>query len=145
MIEASPDDTNQLTTGVNHPQIRPLVITPVLLLHAPLHLCHVVGGQEQMLEMTTSSHGTSGDEIIQGKRVKGPESTPWTFHGLIDRFSRRVNTVGIVVSGSHVLDIVLRLELLEALHTCVVDILGIGNELRRRRSIGGRHFVWRTG
>ena len=40
-----------------------------------------------------------------------------------------------------ILDVVPCLELLEALHMSVVDVLGVGNELRRgRRSIGGRHF-----
>ena len=50
------------------------------------------------------------------------------------------------MSGPHVLDIVLRLELLEALSAGVIDILGVGDELGRRgRSVGGRHFDWRMG
>ena len=45
------------------------------------------------------------------------------------------------MSGPHVLDVVPCLELLEALRTGVVNVLGIGDELRRRRrSVGGRHF-----
>ena len=50
------------------------------------------------------------------------------------------------MSGSGILDVVLRLELLEPLSTGIVDLLSIGDELRRgRRSVGGRHFEWRTG
>ena len=50
------------------------------------------------------------------------------------------------MSGSRVLDIVLRLELLEPLSTGIVNVLSIGDELGRRRgSVGGRHFEWRTG
>ena len=50
------------------------------------------------------------------------------------------------MSGSRVLDVVSRLELLETLGTGIVDVLSIGNELGgRRRSVGGRHFEWRTG
>ena len=45
-----------------------------------------------------------------------------------------------------VLDVVPCLELLETLHMGIVNILGVGDELRRRRRIvGSRHFVWRTG
>ena len=36
-------------------------------------------------------------------------------------------------------------ELLEAFCPSIVNILGIGDELRRRRSVGSRHFEWRTG
>ena len=39
-----------------------------------------------------------------------------------------------------VLDIEPCLELLETLGMGIVDILGIGDKLGRRRSIGGRHF-----
>ena len=49
------------------------------------------------------------------------------------------------MSGLSILDVVLTLESLEALHAGIIDILGIGDELRRRRSIGSRHFKWRTG
>ena len=52
---------------------------------------------------------------------------------------------GIIVSGPSVLKVVSGLELLEALHMSIVDILGIGDKLGRRRSIGSRHFKWRTG
>ena len=49
------------------------------------------------------------------------------------------------MSSPHVLDVVPRLELLKALSASIVDVLGIGDKLRRRRSIGSRHFVWRIG
>ena len=38
------------------------------------------------------------------------------------------------------------LVLFEALYLGIVNVLGEGNESRRRqRSVGSRHFVWRTG
>ena len=47
---------------------------------------------------------------------------------------------------SGILDVEAALELLEALSASVVDVLGIGNKLgRRRRSVGSRHFKWRMG
>ena len=49
-------------------------------------------------------------------------------------------------SGPCVLDIVPCLEPFGTFGTSVVNILGVGDELRRRgRNIGGRHFKWRTG
>ena len=69
------------------------------------------------------------------------EGTTWTLHSLVDGFGRRVDPIGIIASSPRVLDIVLRLELLETLGMGIVDILSIGDELgRRRRSVGGRHF-----
>ena len=53
--------------------------------------------------------------------------------------------IGIVASGSGILDVVPRLELFEALSASIVHVLGIGDELRRRRSVGGGHFKWRMG
>ena len=65
---------------------------------------------------------------------------------MIDNLRRRIDPIGIVTSGTGVLDVVPRLELLETLGAGIVDILGIGDELRRRRrSVGSRHFGWRTG
>ena len=50
------------------------------------------------------------------------------------------------MSGMSPLDVVPSFELFEALGMSIVDVLGIGDELRRRRrSVGSRHFVWRTG
>ena len=138
MIQTSPDDTDQLSAGVDCPQLRPLVVTSVPFLCAVFHLCSIIGSQGQMLQMTTSCHGASRNKVVQGKRVERPESTPWTLHCLIDRFGQRVQTIGFVASSPHVLDVVLRLELLKALGASIVDVLGIGDELGRRgRSVGG--------
>ena len=79
------------------------------------------------------------------ERIKGLERTPRTFNSLINCPRRWINPVGIVASGPSVLDIVLHLELFEALRMSIVNVLGIRDELRRRRSIGGRHFKWRMG
>ena len=146
MVNNGPNNTNQLLTSVDHPQVRPLVVASIPLLHASLHLSHVVGSQGQTLKMTMSGYGTSRDEVVQGKSVEGTESTPRTLHGLIDRFSQGINPVWIIMGGLSILDIVTHLEVFEALCASIVDILNIGNELgRRRRSVGGRHFEWRTG
>ena len=145
MIKTGPDDTDQLMTSVDRLQIWPLVITPVLLLRASLHLSRVIGCQGQMLETTTSGHGTGGNEVVQEESIKGMESAPWTLNGLVDCLSRRINRIWIVTSSSGVLDILLPLELLEALSASVVDVLGIRDKLRRRRSVRSRHFEWRTG
>ena len=65
---------------------------------------------------------------------------------MINNLGRRIDPIGIVASGPSVLDVVPRFELLEPLSTGVVDVLSIGDELRRRRrSVGGRHFEWRMG
>ena len=50
------------------------------------------------------------------------------------------------MGDASVLDVVVALEPLEALCPSIVDVLSIGDKLRRRsRSVGSRHFVWRTG
>ena len=96
--------------------------------------------------MMTSGHGTQRDKVVQRESVKRTESAPWTLNGLIDRLSRRIGHVRIIVSGPGILDVILRLELLEALHASVVNILGVRYELRRRRTtVGSRHFKWRMG
>ena len=52
----------------------------------------------------------------------------------------------IIASNLGSLDVVVAFEPLEALRPGIVDILGVGNELRRRgRSVGGGHFMWRIG
>ena len=89
--------------------------------------------------MTTSSHRTRGNEVVKRETIKGPESASRTLYSLMDRLSRWISPVRIIVGGPGVLDIVLGLELFEALHPGIIDILGIGDELRRR-SVGGRHF-----
>ena len=74
------------------------------------------------------------------------ECIPWTLHSLIDHFSQGVDAIGIVACQSSILDVVTHRELFEALGASVVNVLGVGNELRRRRrSVRGRHFEWRTG
>ena len=99
-----------------------------------------------MLQMTTSSHRPRRDKIIKGKTIKGPESTPRTLHSLIDHLGRRIGPVWIITSSPSILDVVPTLEVLEAFRPSIVNILGIDDELRRRRrSVGSRHFEWRTG
>ena len=44
------------------------------------------------------------------------------------------------MSDPGVLDVVAAFEPLKAIHLSIVDILGVGDELRRRRSVGSRHF-----
>ena len=145
MIKTSPNDTNQLSTSVDHPQVWPLVVTPVPLLCALLHLSHVVGSQRQVLETTTSGHRTRRNKVVQQQGVKGTECIPRTLYSLIYGLGRRIDRIGIIAGGPGVLDVEPRLELPEALRASIVNILGIGDKLRRRRSVGSRHFVWRTG
>ena len=119
---------------------------PVPLLHASFHLSHIVGHQGQTLEMMTSSHRPRGNEVVQGQTIEGMERTPRTLNGQINRLGQWISPMRIVVGNSSVLDVVAALELLEALCPSIVDILGIGDELRRRRrSVGSRHFEWRMG
>ena len=92
-----------------------------------------------------SSHRTSRNKVVKGKRVQGTERTPQTLNGLIDHLGQRIDPVGIVTGGPSVLDIVPCLELLETLHTGIVNVLGVGDKLGRRRSVGSRHFEWRMG
>ena len=132
-------------TCVDCPQVWPLVVVSIPLLCAPLHLCRIVGSQGQMLQTTTSRNRTSQDKAVQRESIQGAERASWTLHSLIDNFGQRIRHIRIVMSGSRVLDIVVRLEVFETLCASIVDVLGIGNKLRRRRSVGGRHFEWRTG
>ena len=145
MIKAGSDDADQLTTNVDCCQVQPLVVALVPLLSASFHLSCIVGSQGQVLQTTMSGHQSGGDEVVKGQTVKGSESTPQTLHSLVNSFSQWVDPLRIVMSGLSILDIVSCLESLEALCVGVVDILGKGNKLRRRRSVGSRHFVWRTG
>ena len=111
------------------------------LLSAAFHLHLIVGRQGKSLEVMTSSYRPSRDEVVQRQRIKGSKSATRALYRLVGNLRRRINGVGIVASGPRVLDVVLRLELLEALGAGVVDVLSIGDELgRRRRSVGGRHF-----
>ena len=92
-----------------------------------------------------SGHQPRRDKVVQRQTIKGTESTPRTLNSLEDCLSRQIDPPRIVVGNSSVLDVVATLESLKALGPGIVDILGVGDELRRRRSIGGRHFKWRTG
>ena len=146
MVQTGTNNTDQLTTSVYRHQRRPLLIMPVLLLHTVFHLCHIVGSQGQTLETTTSGHGSTGDEVIQGQPIKGPLRTPQTLCSLEDGFGCWISPMRIVASNPRILDIVGGFEPLEALCPGIVDILGKGDESRRRRrSVGSRHFMWRMG
>ena len=145
MVDPDPNHADQLSTNVNRLQTWPLIIALVPLLRAAFHLRRIVGRQGQMLEVTTSSYRPSRDKVVQGERIEGLESTPWTLDSLINGFSRRIDHVRIIACGPGVLDIESRLELLKPFGASIVDILGVGDELRRRRSVGGRHFKWRMG
>ena len=146
MINSSTYDADELTTNVDHLRAGTLIVLTVPLLRAVFHLRRIVGHQGQSLETTTSSDSTRGNEVVQRQRVEGTESATRTFNGLVDSFGRGIDTVGIVASCPHVLDVVPRLELLEALGMSIVDLLSVGDKLGRRgRSVGSRHFVWRMG
>ena len=70
------------------------------------------------------------------------ECTPQTLNSLVDCLGRWIRPLRIITGSLSVLDVVVTFESLEALCTSIVDILGIGDELRRRgRSVGSRHFV----
>ena len=93
-----------------------------------------------------SGHQPRRDKVVQRQAIEGTESTPRTLDSLVNHLGRWIGPPRIVAGTTSVLDIVAALEPLEALSTGIVDILGIGDELRRRRrSVGGRHFEWRTG
>ena len=145
MIKTGPGNANQLTTSVNCPRVWPLVIAPVPLLCALFHLSRIVGCQGQTLETTMSGHRTRGDEVVQQQRIERTECTPWTLDSPVYGLSQRIRRIGIIAGGSDVLDVEPHLELFETLRTSIVNILGVGDELRRRKSVGSRHFEWRTG
>ena len=144
MIKAGPDDTDQLLTSVDHSGVWPLVVMSVPLLHASLHLSHVVGSHGQTLKTTTSGHRTRRDEVVQGQIIKGTEHTPWTLHGLIDHLSQRIGTIWIIMGSPSILDVVAALEPLEALHPSLVDILGVATVGIRfpLASPGTWHWGW---
>ena len=89
-----------------------------------------------------SGHGTRGNEIVKRESIEGTESTPRTLYGLIDHLGRKIYGIWIIAGSPSVLDVVSPLELLKALGASIVNVLGVGNKLRRRRrSVGSRHFV----
>ena len=144
MIKTGPNDTDQLSTSVDRPRVWPLVVASVPLLRASLHLSRVIGSQGQTLQTTMSGHRPRGDEVIQRQAIEGTEHTPQTLDSLVDCLGRRIGPVWIVTSRPSVLDVVTILETLETFRPSIVNVLGVGDELRRR-SVGSRHFVWRTG
>ena len=84
-----------------------------------------------------SSYGPTGNEVVQGQTVESPLRTPQTLHSLEDGLGSWIRSTRIIVSTSHVLDIVGGFEPLEALCPGVVNVLGKGDESRRRRrSVG---------
>ena len=146
MVQTGTNDPHQLTTCIDRLRVWPLVVASVPLLRASLHLSRVVRSQGQTLEMTTSGHRPRGDEVVQRQTIEGTECTPQTLDSLENRLGRRIGPPRIIASAASVLDIVATLESLEPLCAGIVDVLGIGDELRRRRrSVGGRHFEWRMG
>ena len=146
MVQTHTNDPHQLMTCIDHLQVRPLVVAPIPLLHATFHLQCVVGSQGQALETMMSGHRTRRDKVVQRQAIEGTERTPQTLDSLVHCLCQRISPARIVVGNSSVLDVVVTLELLETFQPSVVDILGIGDKLgRRRRSVGSRHFVWRTG
>ena len=97
-----------------------------------------------MLGVTTSSDESQSDEVLEQESIKGPLQATTTLDSVVDIFGCQVGPPRIVAGGTGVLLVEDGLVLLKALHLGVVNILGKGNE-SRRRSIGGRHFVWRMG
>ena len=131
--------------NIDRLRARTLVVTTIPLLRAAFHLRRIVGHQGQTLEAATSSDRTRGNEVVQGQRVERSKGAAWTLDGLVNDFSRRVGRIGIVAGGTGILDVELRLELLEALCPRIIDVLSVGDEGRRRRSTRSGHFEWRTG
>ena len=96
--------------------------------------------------MTMSSDQSRGDEVLKREHIEGPLWTTGRLDGMVNVFCHWVSPLRIIVGSPGVLLVEDGLVPLEALHIGVVDILGKGNEIRRRkRSVGSRHFVWRMG
>ena len=145
VVNPRPDNADQLSTHIDRLRTQTLIVPMIPFLRAVFHLHCIIGRQGQTLEATTSCDGARGDEIVQRQSVEGPESATRTLDSLVNGFGRRIDPIGIIASGPGILDVIPRLELLKTLGVGVVDILGVGDELRRGRSVGGRHFEWRTG
>ena len=145
MVNPRPHNTDQLTGDVDRLRTGTLIVPTIPLLRAAFHLRRIVGRQGQALEAATSSNGARRNEVVQGQRVEGSKGAAGTLHSLIDRLGQRIRRIWIVTGSMGVLDVVLGLELLEPLRMGVVNVLGVGDEGRRRRSTGSRHFVWRMG
>ena len=87
-----------------------------------------------------SGHRTRGNKVVERQTVESAEHTPWTFCSLVDGFGQQICPLQIIASSLGVLDIIMGFEMFEVFCPGVVDILGVGDELRRRRNVGGRHF-----
>ena len=140
MVKTGTDDTHQLTAGINNIQPWTLVIALVPFLGTMMHLDGVVGSKGETFEMTASSNSPCLNKVLKGETIKSPLGTSRTLRGLVDVFSLRIGPTWIVTSGPGVLAVVIGLKPLEALHLGIVDVLGEGDESRRRRSVGSRHF-----
>ena len=146
MVQTGTNDPDQLTTCIDCLRVWPLAIAPVPFLCASFHLHHIVRSQGQTLETMMSGHRPRGNEVVQRQTIEGTERTPQTLNSLVNCLGQWISPARIVVGSSGILDVVAALEPLEALRSSIVDVLGVGNELRRRsRSVGSRHFMWRTG
>ena len=110
------------------------------------HLGGVVGSEGKTFEMTASGDGPRLNKVLKGQTIKGPLRAPWTLHSLVDIFGPQIGPSWIITGSMGVLVVVRGLKPLEALCPSIVDVLGKGDESGRRRgSVGGRHFEWRTG
>ena len=145
VVQPSTDHSDQLMTGVNNFSPWPLVVMLVPLLCAAFHLCCIVGCQGQALEATTSRNQSGSDEVLERERVEGLLRAATQLDGIVDLFCCRVCALWIVSGAASILLVEDGFVLFEALRLGVVNVLGEGDESRRRRNIGGRHFVWRMG
>ena len=93
-----------------------------------------------------SSNGSRSDEVLEGESIKGPLQTTRTFDGIVDISHHQVGPLWIVTSSPGVLLVEDGFVPLEAFQVGVIDVLSVGRKRSRwRRSVGGRHFMWRTG
>ena len=93
-----------------------------------------------------SSDGPRSDEVLERKSVEGLLRTTGRLDGVVYIFCCWVSPSLIVASDLGVLLVVDWMELLEAFHVGVIDILSVGRKRsRQRRSVGVIHFEWRTG
>ena len=92
----------------------------------------------------TSSDRSRSDEVSKGESLEGSLRAARRLDSVVDVFCHQVSPSLIIASNPSILLVVDRMELLEAFCVGVVDVLSIGHK-RSRRSVGIRHFVWRTG
>ena len=103
---------------------------------------------ESDIEYPLRSNALSAKSVLGGRvaliTIEGTERTPQTLDSLVHQLGQRIRPMRIIARDTGVLDVVAALEPHDALRPSIVDILRIGDKLRRR-SIGSRHFEWRTG